>query len=348
MIIISRTHLKEEGFSLLEVIIAAAILGVIASIVGYYMVNQSKLLNKTTALWKTQNDLGVVITFITKQARNATNMDLTASPGSPVGGYCYIYLDSSTGNVKYIDGDGATRSITNVVADSLSFEIRKDVGGNNFLSYAVGGSAGGQARQIASEVVLNNISDLNPVTGNVLCYNSSSFTALPDDGKVMFAFPACKGASSVKLQKSTVSATQGFTDTGLSLDGNSTSAVVTGLTNGAPYWFKLVVTGGPNAGNYLAQAKPAIPTRPVADLTASVNKGKVNFNFSAPSGATAVLLRVSSTSPWSGFTDTGVNLGPASTSATVTGLTPGRQYWFKLVVRGGAKAGDSNTVTVTL
>jgi len=40
-------------------------------------------------------------------------------------------------------------------------------------------------------------------------------------------------------------------------------------------------------------------------------------------------------------------MNASSTSATVTDLTNGTQYWFKLFVSGGARAGDWNVVIAT-
>jgi hypothetical protein len=59
-----------------------------------------------------------------------------------------------------------------------------------------------------------------------------------------------------------------------------------------------------------------------------------------------VKIYASTTSKYSGFADTGVvDLTEDSTSATVNGLTNAK-YWFKLVVTGGTRAGDSNVIIV--
>jgi uncharacterized protein YjdB len=86
-------------------------------------------------------------------------------------------------------------------------------------------------------------------------------------------------------------------------------------------------------------------TNPITDLKATAGDGKVDFTFSAPTGATSVKLYRSTTSASSAFSDTGVTLTATSKSATVTGLTSGTTYWFKLIVTGGTRAGESNVVS---
>jgi hypothetical protein len=85
----------------------------------------------------------------------------------------------------------------------------------------------------------------------------------------------------------------------------------------------------------------------IMNLFATPGDGKVNLVFTKPVGATSVKLYMSDVSASNNFMDTGIILNSNSTAATVSGLTNGKQYWFKLQISGGDFAGDSNIVTVT-
>lgn len=87
---------------------------------------------------------------------------------------------------------------------------------------------------------------------------------------------------------------------------------------------------------------------PITNLAANPGNEKVRLSFSAPVGATRVILQISEDkgSTWDEV-DT-ISLTSASTGVTVSGLTNGQTYSFRLMVSGGIKAGISNTVSATL
>lgn len=85
---------------------------------------------------------------------------------------------------------------------------------------------------------------------------------------------------------------------------------------------------------------------PLSDLLATAGNGQVTLTFTAPAGASSVtLMQKTGTEAYS--QNTSVSLDANSTGATVTGLTNGTAYSFKLVVVGGPFAGESNESTVT-
>lgn len=150
------------------------ILGIVTSIVSSYFVFNAKLLNKVSNRWGAQSDNSLVATFITTQVRNATDLALINTAASPVSGYNYIYLDSIANTVKYIGTDGSTRNITTAPITGLSFELKKDVMGKNFLEFTISSRIGGaQTYQTSAEVALLNLRNLDPAANTVLRYNFS-------------------------------------------------------------------------------------------------------------------------------------------------------------------------------
>lgn len=78
-----------------------------------------------------------------------------------------------------------------------------------------------------------------------------------------------------------------------------------------------------------------------------VSSGEVRFAWTAAVNATQIKLQSSLNQlTWTDCTVEGGSVGATATTAKVTDLTPNTQYYFKLVVTGGANRGDSNTVQV--
>lgn len=126
------------------------------------------------------------------------------------------------------------------------------------------------------------------------------------------------------------------------LDATSTSATVTGLTNGETYHFRLNVESGLYDG--ISNVVQASPSKSLTTLSAVAGSGQVTLNFPALTGASSIVVEQST----DGTTFTPVSpsepLDAASTSATLTGLTNGEIYYFRLNVGSGPYAGVSNVV----
>ncbi|MFD0673870.1 S-layer homology domain-containing protein [Cohnella sp. GCM10027633] len=173
-----------------------------------------------------------------------------------------------------------------------------------------------------------------------------ALSAEAGDEKVTLNFPAKTGASSVVVEVSTDGITFVPATTTETLDATSTSATVTGLTNGTTYYFQLKVVGGTSAGT--SDEVQATPSKPVSDLTATAGNSKVTLNFPALTGADDEDIVVEVSTDGTTFTPatTTAALDATSTSATVDNLTNGTTYYFRLNVDSGARAGLSNVVEV--
>lgn len=190
-----------------------------------------------------------------------------------------------------------------------------------------------------------------------------------DDGKVTLTWPENTDAESISIQISDNGAnwktlSNAENEDGIYLSRNvsasDTAVDILGLTNGKTYMFKLVITGGSKAGEYLASASPAgeenpdKPSQPIS-FTASAGEKKAVLNWpDTAQEAKAVGVEISLNGQnWSALSGSALTAGGAlngaylngaiSTSATtveVRGLTAGVTYFFKLTVVGGASAGE--------
>ena len=123
--------------------------------------------------------------------------------------------------------------------------------------------------------------------------------------------------------------------------GSSTNATVTGLTNGTTYTFTVqainpngsgAVSSPSNAVTPLTAVAPAPPTG-VAAVPAS-NQARVTWTASASDGDSAITGYT--VTPYIGATaQTPVQASATATSATVSGLTNGTGYTFKVTATNG-------------
>ncbi|WP_435923476.1 S-layer homology domain-containing protein [Paenibacillus sp. DYY-L-2] len=91
----------------------------------------------------------------------------------------------------------------------------------------------------------------------------ATLSAVGGNKQAVLSFPALKGATKITVMQSTDN--MNFTPSTVSetLSAASTSATVTGLTNGTKYYFQLLVEGGRYAGpSNVASATPSAPTVP--------------------------------------------------------------------------------------
>lgn len=139
------------------------------------------------------------------------------------------------------------------------------------------------------------------------------------------------------------------------VDGTSTNtfAVVTGLTNGTTYSFRVaaVNSAGQSAYSNVIDAVPATVPGAATALAANKSGTSATLTWTAPSsnGGSAITdyrvqFKLSSDPSWSTFADA----VSASTGATVTGLNSSATYDFQVSAKNAAGYGTSvSTVTLT-
>ncbi len=136
----------------------------------------------------------------------------------------------------------------------------------------------------------------------------------------------------------------------------TTSTTVSGLTNGTAYTFKVSATNslgtGPAsaASNTVTPAAGSVPGTPTAVTAATAGPGSVTVSWSAPGSSSAITSYT--VTPFVGTTagtPVTVSGSPPATSTTVSGLTNGTTYTFKVSATSsigtGSASGASNSAT---
>ena len=166
---------------------------------------------------------------------------------------------------------------------------------------------------------------------------------------LVWSAPSSNGGSSITdyvVQYSSNSGTSWSTFA----DGTSTSttATVTGLTNGSSYVFKVAAVNSAGTGVYSSSSSSVLVGTPGAptSVVGTTGDAQVSLAWSAPSSTggssiTDYVVQYSSNSgsTWSTFAD-GTS---TSTTATVTGLTNGSSYVFKVAAVNSAGTGSYST-----
>lgn len=177
----------------------------------------------------------------------------------------------------------------------------------------------------------------------------TDLTAVKGDGRATLSFPALTGTSSnaIVVEVSTDGTTFAPAATTETLTEASTSATVTGLTNGETYYVRLNIGSGFFKGpSNIVEVKPS---KPVTNLTVAAGNELVTLNFPALTGTDSedIVVEVSTNGTTFTTAETTASLDDSSIGATIKGLTNNKTYYFRLNVKSGPNAGLSNVVTVT-
>ena len=181
-------------------------------------------------------------------------------------------------------------------------------------------------------------------------------TAGNGSAQVSWTAPSDNGGSG--LTKYTVTPYIGSNaQTPITVTGNppATSTTVTGLTNGTTYTFKVSATNatgtGPDSSASSAVTPNGPPTAPTG-VTATAGNGSAQVSWTAPSDNGGSGLTKYTVTPYIGSnaqTPITVTGNPPATSTTVTGLTNGTTYTFKVSATNATATGTdssaSNAVT---
>jgi len=175
-----------------------------------------------------------------------------------------------------------------------------------------------------------------------------TFTAGNSQATVSWTAPASNGGSAVTGYAIDYSSDGGSNWTTASANTGTTSVsyTVTGLTGGVNYVFRVAARNAAGQGSWSATSGQAtvygVPATPDAPSVAPGN-GQVSLSWTAPSNngsaitGYAIQYSANSGGSWTTFTS---NTGNSLTTNTVTSLTNGTSYVFRVAARNAAGQGS--------
>ncbi|WP_027094275.1 fibronectin type III domain-containing protein [Cohnella thermotolerans] len=285
------------------------------------------------------------------QYANSTNVVSVTLPGLPVNDLA-VAAGSSPNTavltwtpvedarqilVQYSDDKGKSwtkASYGSLAADAGTVTVGKLVAGTEywFRINVVGGKKAGPSNVVTYEASSVSLDDLEVV--NV------------GSNVVNLRWTAPVGAKTIQVQKKL--AKSSTWSTAASPSKTAKTARVTGLTPNTAYQFRLLVTGGANAGT----SNVVDVTTPGLEVSSFEVKEKtfstVTLKWSKTTGATSLSIEQSTDggNTWTASATAG-DLKPTATTATVVDLEPATAYKFRLLVTGGQYANSNNVISVT-
>ena len=312
------------------------------------------------------NTLSTTVTGLTNGTSytftvTATNSAGTSAASTPSNVVVPATVPGAPGNVAATAGNGSA---------SVSWTAPVSNGGNTITSYTVVASNGATVTATSSPATITGLTNGTSYTFTVSATNGVGTgpssapsnavvpAAVPDpptgvsatasnaSATVSWSAPASSGGSAITSY--TVRSASGVVAT---VNGDTLSTTVTGLTNGTSYAFTVTATNA--AGNSPASAPsnavvPAtVPGAPTA-VTATAGNATATVSWTAPASNGGNAITSYTVLASSGAT---VTVNGATTSTTLSGLTNGTAYTFTVTatnnVGTGASSAPSAAVTPT-
>ncbi|MFW6022192.1 MAG: PilW family protein [Halanaerobiaceae bacterium] len=143
---------KQDGFTLVELLISLAISGILMTLIGSLYISYFSTYDKIQDMSSIQQDISVIDMAINKELRNAVNIDLLSSLPESRDGTSYIYVSK---NNIFIETPDWTNSFGTNNIESLKFNIINSNLSNPdnkyILEYTIN-------NKYTSTILLNNVS----------------------------------------------------------------------------------------------------------------------------------------------------------------------------------------------
>ena len=136
--------------------------------------------------------------------------------------------------------------------------------------------------------------------------------------------------------------------TARTFNSTATSQTVTGLTNGTTYTFKVAAKNGNGTGPQSVASGPVTVGAPVAptNVSAVPGNGSAVVSWTAPASNNGSAVTGYVVTPYVGTTaQTATTFNSTATSQTVTGLTNGTTYTFKVAAKNGNGTGPQSAAS---
>ena len=245
--------------------------------------------------------------------------------GSPITAYVITPYIGSVAQAPQTFNTAATSDIVTGLTDGTTY---------TFKVAAV--NAVGTGPQAATATSLIEGTPTTPVFPSAQTANASAkvgFGASTANGSPITGYVITPVAGT------TVGAPQTFNST-------ATTEIVTGLTNGVTYTFRVAAMNARGTGPYATtgSVKIGLPAAPTA-VTATAGTQQATINWAAPADNGSAITGYTITPYIGAAAQTPVVFASTATAQTITGLTTGTTYTFKIAATNAIGTGASSTAS---
>ncbi|MBL7851126.1 MAG: fibronectin type III domain-containing protein [Cyclobacteriaceae bacterium] len=170
----------------------------------------------------------------------------------------------------------------------------------------------------------------------------------PSTTSFLASWNTVSGATSYRLDVSTVTNFASFVSGYNNLAVTATSQSVTGLSAGTTYYYRVrAVNANGSSGNSNTVTAITLPVAPTASSGTGGTASSFTANWGAVASATSYRLDVSTSSGFGSFVTGYNNLTVSGTSQPVTGLAVNTTYYYRVrAVNGGGTSANSTVITM--
>ena len=266
----------------------------------------------------------------------------------------FSYSYTFDGQAGYLDYALASAGLAGRVTGATQWHVNSDE--PDVLDYDT--SFKPPAQDLLYEANAYRSSDHDPVLvgldSTVAPGAPTGLAGTPGDGQIDLSWtaPGTTGGAPISGYRIETKTGDGpWTVTTANTGSTATSATVTGLTNGTEYRFRVAAINAAGTGPASTATDPVIPrTAPgvPTGLAGTSGDGQIDLSWTAPGttgGAPISGYRIETKTGDGPWTVTTANTGSTATSATVTGLTNGTEYRFRVAAINAAGTGPASTAT---
>ncbi len=261
---------------------------------------------------------------------------VTVTGTQPYGG-TPVYTPSYSG-VSWVGSDGPA-VVTGALTCSTNATASSPVAGN---PYTISGCSGLSAANYSIGYSYGALT----VTATVPSA-PQSVTATAGNGQVTVTWTAPASTGGSAITGYTVTPYIGTTaQASTKLGASAISTIIKSLTNGTAYTFTVAATNGVGTGATATSALVTPATLPGApqNVTATAGNGQVTVTWAAPASNGGSAIVGYTVTPYIGTAaQAPTSVGPSTVSTTITGLTNGTKYTFKVLATNGVGAGPVAT-----
>ncbi|AZO95297.1 prepilin-type N-terminal cleavage/methylation domain-containing protein [Halocella sp. SP3-1] len=165
---------NESGFTLIEVLLVIAISGIIIMIIGPLLVSSFNIFSGGEGIVKNQEDSRLVMRYLTKEIRNAEEIELFSFIPEDMEGYNCIYIKD---NSFVIENENGKKEIKTDKITLLNFKLIPITEEDSNYSFYIKVTISSASSQILSTKILLNNMDANTSAnnnGSVIVYKNPS------------------------------------------------------------------------------------------------------------------------------------------------------------------------------